>query len=281
MDQDQNTDANEDAQADNVTVLENMPLKQEVEAEYSRSLFPFLNAGRRADGSVPLWLISFTDVMALMLTFFVMLYSMSVPKVEKWEEVSRAISSKFNKFENARAFEMGPNDVINIDRIRSTKALNLDYLQTLVSKLLEEKKIEDVLLILNGDRLIVSLPSKLLFESGRVQIKKKGEDVLFELGGILSHVKNRMEVIGHTDPRPVTSTAVRGYQNNWELSLARATSVASVLRDVGYEKDIVVRGLSSGRYDELSSQIPQDERYALSRRVDIVLMPDNGYSNGF
>ncbi len=268
--------------ADNVEILEAARAKEEErEEKYCRTFFPFLNVGNRTGGAVPLWLISFTDVMALMLTFFVMLYSMSVPKEEKWEEVSKAISSKFNTFEYARAFETGPNDVINIDRIRSTKALNLDYLQTLVTKLLKEKDIKDVILILNGDRLIISLPSKLLFESGSVQVKRRGQDILFELGGILSHVKNRMEVIGHTDPTPIRNSGEQGIRNNWELSLARAGAVSAILRDVGYEENVVIRGLSSGRYDELSTDIAQSERYALSRRVDIVLMPDDGYKRGF
>ncbi|MFP4387114.1 MAG: flagellar motor protein MotB, partial [Alphaproteobacteria bacterium] len=50
---------------------------------------------------VPLWLITFTDVMALMLTFFVLLYSMSSPQEEKWKEMTRGLTQKLNAFEAA------------------------------------------------------------------------------------------------------------------------------------------------------------------------------------
>ena len=224
---------------------------------------------------VPLWLITFTDVMALMLTFFVLLYSMSTPQEEKWEDIANALTYKRNAFDST-AFNAGSQDVISLDKIDKTKALELDYVKVLIASLLKRRNIEDVLLIENAKRLVISLPSELLFVSGRADMGSEGKKVMFELGGILSRVKNRIEVIGHSDPRPITSTGGL-YTTNWELSLARAATVSRVLKDVGYERDMTVRGVSSARYDELSEDIPEDERYALSRRVDIVVMDDDGY----
>ena len=63
-----------------------------------------------------LWLITFTDIMALMLTFFVLLYSMAQPDVEKWSEMSAVINSNFSKY-YAPKFESGTVDSITIDRV--------------------------------------------------------------------------------------------------------------------------------------------------------------------
>jgi len=226
--------------------------------------------------NVPLWLITFTDVMALMLTFFVLLYSMSSPQEEKWEEMSKGLSQKLNAF-NAANFRSGTQDVISLDKVDTSRALDIGYVKVVIGRLLAHKQIEDVMLIENEKRLVLSLPSDLLFQSGQTKIGDDGRQALFELGGILSHVQNRIEVVGHSDPRPITNREVAVYKTNWQLSLARAAQVARVLKDVGYKRDITVRGLSSARYDELPEKIPQEERYALSRRVDIVIMNDGGY----
>ncbi len=223
----------------------------------------------------PLWLITFTDVMALMLTFFVLLYAMSVPEPEKWKAISVSLGSKF-KDEGAKPYNMGSQDVISIDKISSSKALDLSYLKVLVANLLKSKGIEDVLIFQNANRLIISLPSELLFESGSASMNLQGKKMLFSLGGALSRVKNRIEIVGHTDPQPITSS--RGdYKTNWELSLARSSAVASILREVGYDRHITVKGASSARYDELSEDIDEDKRHDLSRRVDIILMDDAGF----
>ncbi len=257
---------------------ENSSEDAEVEEEvliFSEETAPKTEHEDDGQSKVPLWLITFTDVMALMLTFFVLLYSMSTPKEEKWEDISSALSHKLNHFD-AAAFNAGSQDVISLDKISKTKALELGYVKALVESLLKKRKVEDVLLIQNGKRLVISLPSELLFSSGRADVSAEGKKIIFELGGVLSRVKNRIEVVGNTDPRPITARDGQ-YTTNWELSLARATSVSSVLRDVGYVRDMTVRGLSSARFDELPETLSQDERFALSRRVDIVVMDDDGY----
>jgi len=231
---------------------------------------------KKGKQKVPLWLITFTDVMALMLTFFVLLYAMSVPEQEKWEEVSISLGSNLKKAE-VKPYNSGSQDVISIDKISTSRALDLTYLKVIITNLLKADGIENILIFQNGNRLVVSIPSKLLFKSGSANIGLEGKKILFSLGGALSRVKNRIEVVGHTDPRPITGGSKNIYKTNWELSLARSSSVAAVLQEVGYERHVTVRGVSSARFDELSGDIPEDIRYNLSRRVDIVLMNDAGF----
>lgn len=225
--------------------------------------------------AVPLWLVTFTDVMALMLTFFVLLYSMSTPQEDKWEEIVDSLSYTEEIYDSA-AREAGTQDYISLDKIEKKKALDPAYLQALIDNMLKENDISGVMLIENRRRLIISLPAQLLFNSGMADMKVEGKKLIFELGGVLSRVKNRIEVIGHADPMPISGSAGR-YSSNWELSLARAASVSKALRDVGYERPMTIRGLSSARFDELPEDLSVNDRYLLARRVDIVLMDDSGY----
>ena len=245
-------------------------------AELSHMNARFVKNPKQSDKvEAPLWLITFTDIMALMLTFFVLLYSMSIPEVEKWEELTASINKGFSKFYSPQQFA-GAQDTISIDKIDPSEALNLNYLRGLIeAKMKNEEILNDVVILRTADRLMISLPENLLFEAGQDEVKTQGKRALFALGGLLSRIRNRIEVVGHSDPRPITNQAGR-FASNWELSLSRAANVANLLLQVGYTRDIITRGMSSARYDELPETIPEEQRLNLSRRVDIVVMQDDG-----
>lgn len=227
------------------------------------------------EGGSSLWLVTFTDVMALMLTFFVLLYSMSVPVEEEWEEVTQGITKQFSPT-FAEQWNKGSQDSINIDKIDFTEALDLGYLQTIIlNSMGKDQRLQNIKLIPQKESLIVSVPVELLFESGQSEVSDEGKQVLFTLGNTMTRIRNRIEVIGHTDPRPI-QTSQSKYPSNWELSLARAGSVASVIRNAGYEREVIIRGLSSARYEDLPESMDEEERLSLARRVDIVVMKDDG-----
>lgn len=231
----------------------------------------------KAEGKVeaPLWLITFTDIMALMLTFFVLLYSMSIPEVEKWEELTSSINKGFSKFYSPPQFA-GAQDSIAIDKIDRSEALNLDYLRGLIEeKVNQNDALNDVVIITANSKLIISMPENLLFEAGQDEVKTEGKRALFSLGGLLARIRNRIEIVGHSDPRPITQQNAR-FGSNWELSLSRAVNVSSILKQVGYRRDIITRGMSSARYDEIPETVSEGQRLDLSRRVDIVVMEDDG-----
>lgn len=220
------------------------------------------------------WLISFTDVIALMLTFFVLLFSMSQPKNEEWNEFTEKVQENFNKY-YGQVRERSAQDSINIERINFSQALNVKYLKALFTRIQEE---EDALKIITmqetEDRLIVSLPQNLLFDAGQATIKNSANRALIVLAGTLRRIQNRVEVIGHTDPTPTRGGY--GYASNWELSLARASQVAAVLENAGYDRPMIIRGQASGQFLNLSPDIPRSTRMETARRVDIVIMDDNG-----
>ena len=257
-----------------------IPFEHDLEHNFEQNeevsnFFTATRKNKASGGSVPLWLITFTDVMALMLTFFVLLYSMSVPEEDKWTQLSVGFGYNLNTA-TGKNYNAGFQDAIDIDKIDKSQALDLAYLKVLITKFLKSREIGNVVVFQNGKRLVVSLPSGLLFKSGRADIGLEGKKLLFALGGALSRVKNRIEIVGHTDPDPIKGG--KGlYRTNWELSLARSASVAVVLKEVGYTRPMIIRGSASARYDELSEDISKEKRYALSRRVDIVLMNDDGF----
>ncbi len=219
------------------------------------------------------WLISFTDVMALMLTFFVLLFAMSSPQKEKWEDLTNNVQENFNKF-YGQPLNRGTEDSLSIEKVNFSKALNLSYLKAIIEKLIaQEENLQGIELIELPDRLIISLPQQLMFEAGQAEIKSEANKALFSLAGTLNRIKNSIEVVGHTDPTPVQTVR---YDSNWSLSLYRALNVAAVLENLGYNKNITVRGMASGRYFDLNGDFTEQQKLSLSRRVDIVVLKDDG-----
>lgn len=227
------------------------------------------------DGS--LWLLTFADVVALMLTFFVLLYSMSTIKEDKWEQMTSVINKSFETL-RGDFLRAGNQSTIEIDKLDRARALDLDYLQSLILKLTSSNPdLENIVMFLERDRLVVSLPTELLFELGEAKVNVGAKKALFSLIDVLARIRNSVEVIGHADPQPIQGGT---FASNRELSLHRALSVAGVMKGLGYERPIIARGLSSARYNELSDEIPEEERLNLSRRVDIVVLKNDG-SNRF
>ena len=237
-----------------------------------------LIGGNRQQGNqeqaVPLWLITFTDIMALMLTFFVLLYSMSVPELEKWQDMTEAVNEGFNRTKTLERFA-GQSMDVSIEKISPGRALDLNYLATLLQQQMAQyEDMNSVVLLQSSSQLIISMPADLLFEAGRAEVDIDGKRAMYVLGGILNRIRNRIEIIGHADPRPLSSSST--YSSNWELSLARASMIAALLKEVGYQRDMIVRGLSSSRYSELEGGGEGTVKMDTARRVDIVIMKDDG-----
>lgn len=238
--------------------------------------------GRRADDIRPdepnlTWLITFTDIMGLMLTFFVMLFAMSTPEQKPFAEMTSALQSEFNRF-YGRILNAGPEDSIDISRVDYDRALDIKYLEALMGSLVErnESLKTTVTLMSQDTHLMMSLPEDMLFDLGKAEIRENSIRVLFSLGGAFSRMKNVIELVGHADPRPVEGISGSPFQSNWDLSLARAVAVAAALDKVGYTQPVTVRGASSGRYQDLEGIVDEKKRLDLSRRVDIDIMNHDG-----
>ena len=247
--------------------------KAALAAQYARQRKAKDDGPEEDQGSL-LWLVTFADAMALMLTFFVLLYSMSRPDAATWEALTQSLKTEAAQFQ-AKRFERGAQQSIRIDKIEREKALDLSYLGGVVSALIEDNPaLQNAVVSRQRNHLLVSLPTELLFEGGQAEVNVQGKRALYSLGEFLARVKNRIEVVGHADPNPVPEDSI--YSSNWHLSLSRALSVAAVLENTGYSRPILVQGFSSARFDELPDSIQGAERRALSRRVDIKILRDSG-----
>jgi len=221
--------------------------------------------GKANDGGQA-WLLTFTDLTALMLTFFVLLYSMSTINDDDWQNLIEALSPRLSSVQEVTvAMPSSDRDAEAVERIPGT---DLDYLANLLKEQVKEDEILARAEIDRGDeRIVLSLPGDLLFASGSTVLNDKAQAAIFALGGVLRNLSNVVEVAGYADP----AQPKRTFTTNWELSLARAAALSEMLATSGYQGEILVRGYGHGQY-----QTPPDGRdtadsMAAARRVDIII----------
>jgi chemotaxis protein MotB len=121
----------------------------------------------------------------------------------------------------------------------------------------------------NG-KLMLELPSAILFESGKADLSEQGMETLSEVAAVLSTIGDReFQVAGHTDDVPMKS---KKFPSNWELSTARAVAVVKYLEEMGVKPT----NLSAAGYSEFQPATGNDteEGKALNRRIEITLMPN-------
>ncbi len=122
-------------------------------------------------------------------------------------------------------------------------------------------------------KLTVNLVDRILFDSGKAEIKDAGRKVLDKVGSILNTVLDKnIRIEGHTDNKPIVGDLLAKYPSNWELSTARATAVARYLQDHAKVDPARLVATGYGEFHPIASNDAAESR-ALNRRIEIVLVP--------
>lgn len=119
-------------------------------------------------------------------------------------------------------------------------------------------------------RMLIALPSDVLFDSGRTNVKQDAQGTLREVAVAVREIHDRkFLVVGHTDDVPIHTAR---FASNWELSAGRAIAVAHVLMSEG----LLPRNLGIAGQAEFDPVVANDsaEHRRLNRRIEIVLEPN-------
>ena len=212
------------------------------------------------------WLVTFSDLVALVLAFFVMLYA--TQKIEKgdWQAMIASLSQSLKV--NAKVQEQ-PRAEDNVNVINRPQATDLAYLQALIQNVRQtQPALANIVMHRLEDRLIIALPGDLLFFAGRADPVPGAIERIATLANLLRNVSNRVDIFGHSDPTPVAGHV---FESNWELLLARAEMVAAMMRSSGYSRPLGSFGLADTRFGDLSAITSRAQKLQLARRVDFVV----------
>lgn len=228
-------------------------------------------AERQYTESRSIWLITFTDLVALLLTFFVMLFSMSNVKIDRWKEMIDALSLTLNPAKTTTTTV--PAAEYNISSAFRRRAINLDYLLAVFEdKIKKDELLSKGQILLLEDRLVISIPGYLLFPPNSAILTEAARRSLFTLGGLLQNVENQIGINSYADEENFDN---KEFPSNWELSLARSITIGNSFRRAGYAEEILNFGYGNSRTTFLKNA-KVENRGTLSRRIDIVIMAAGG-----
>jgi len=195
------------------------------------------------EGTATAWMLTFADLVSLMLTFFVLLFAVSGVKVDRWQEVVDTLSRSLNPALDAAK---SGSALKNIDQVEPRRATSLAYLASLFETLAADTpQLAGTSVRLLDDRLILSLPAPALFTEGGTALTAAARPVMGSIGEVLNGLTNQLAVAAYAAPAVKTEA---GYRSVWEFSLARAGAVAKFLKSVGVTQPIRVYGMGEAAH---------------------------------
>jgi len=227
--------------------------------------------GHEGHGNMERWLLTYADMITLLMAFFIMMYSMSVLNMAKFNQAAFSIRSGFGGVlkddKHLLRYESGKG-ISSIAHIQTNATPLKDVEQRLTSYTIVGG-LEDKMVVSREKRgVVVSIAAdNLLFNKGSAEIQPTAFPILTEVARNLKMTPNQVMVEGHTCPLPI-STAV--FPSNWELSAARASSVVRFLVMHG----VPPMHLMAAGYGDTQPRVPNDTELhrSMNRRVDVVIL---------
>lgn len=231
------------------------------------------------------WIVSFTDLMAIMLAFFVLIFSMSAPTVEEWQIVARSFDAQYQKLADQLSGHEGPSEAANITRDAGAAGHDLDYIQALLEgrlQTLPDMYQGRVFIARAPDRLTIYAPDIIRFERGSTDLPPQAADILGRLATILKGFDNRIMIVGQasllemTEPPKAENAPAQEAAQRYPhiLSFNRALTVARLMQGGGYDKTPIVAGLGSDRKANLPDAFSDGQKDIFLRRADIVILKE-------
>lgn len=218
----------------------------------------------------PGWMVTYGDMMSLLLCFFVLLLSFSTISEESY-------AAAMMSFRGALGILPQNQSMIQVLPTSPSKDVPR-HIEQLARRIRERMQImgkeSDVRLQFDRGGLLIDLPSKVLFDTGSAELKAESHTVLQTLAEFLADVPGAFfEVRGHTDNIPLSGNSV--YRDNYDLSYARARAVTEYLSAAGKIPLSAFEVVACGEHQPVAANETEEGRQA-NRRVELFVRGDLG-----
>lgn len=221
------------------------------------------------------WLDTYADTITLLMTFFVLLYSMSSVDNQKVKQISQAFNEimtgsaadsmlQYNLFDGEVPI-IGGETKVDSDVKSSIARDTYEEIKDFV----EENDLSSAVTITEDERgVALQINDSILFETGKADLKINSLSVLDKIGDLMFTMPNSIIVEGHTDNVPIKTVE---FPSNWYLSSDRANSVVSYFIDIKKQNANRFSSIGYGETKPLV-QNTSDANRAQNRRVNILIV---------
>jgi chemotaxis protein MotB len=228
-----------------------------------------------APENVERWMLTYLDMMTLLMAFFCILFAFAQVDADKFKQVAQSMNMAFgsgggggNMMTNFRGTGIVPqlssDSLITIrenTQFKSIIKMLMDYAaKEGISKSLQFK--------ITDRGLEASFSDDVLFESGKAELSSKSREILDKMANTLFIADAPIQVEGHTDNIPIHNDK---YQSNWQLSTERATNVIMYWIFKYPSKAKLLSAAGYGEYHPMDTNNTPEGR-AKNRRISIILL---------
>jgi chemotaxis protein MotB len=232
------------------------------------------------------WLVSYADFVTMIFALFVVLFSSARKDSARQADMATAIATAFTQLGLFAPHSTTPPITAQTSASAQSVAVvsnnASDFVGTAQQRtdlLLLKKRLEEELSVeiakqtvsvrLSKDGLVISLLEAGFFDSGSAMYKPSSQPIITRIASRLKLLPNELRIEGHTDDVPIHSAQ---FTSNWELSTARATTIARLLIEQYQFDPQKLSAAGYAQYRPFTSNSSEDGR-AHNRRVDIVVLP--------
>lgn len=234
------------------------------------------NKKNEESSGAPEWMVTYGDLVTLLMCFFVLLFAFSEIDAQKFEAVMQSFQGSAGVLSGGTTLSDSPLVFTGMPEtntsLETVESQILEELKEEIQSQLEDANIElEITAEVINRGLLIRFPDNALFDSGEADLKDAATEALTVIGNILQEepfTERVISVEGHTDNVPMNSAE---FPSNWELSTTRATNVIRYFLD---EVGIEPKRLSASGYGEHYPIATNEtaEGRSQNRRVDIVVM---------
>ncbi len=216
--------------------------------------------------SAPFWMTTFSDMVTLMMVFFILILSFSTVELDKFKGAMSSLKGALGIMpEKGSAV---PSRIMNFKERMTNKHVDAQEKIENFENMIESKNLKTQLEIeATQSGIHVRIGSQLMFDIGDAKLDSKSFPVLKDVAKLIRGISKDVYVEGHTDNVPISTSK---YPSNWELSTARAMSVVRYFKNV---EGIPGRDLAAVGHGEFRPLLPNTtpERRTRNRRVEIFI----------
>jgi chemotaxis protein MotB len=244
----------------------------------------------------PEWMTTYSDMVTLLLTFFIMLFSMATIDKNKFTDIAKSLSNSLMNLSTGESIlDSSGKSIITVDFVnpsdknlpeqkekyiesaeemvidaqRQIHNMEMDIAKDEIRQAADAQGIgEKVEIVEEKDYILVRLESEVFFDSGSADIRPGGFLVLQQFAEILRNIDNEILVSGHTDNVPINTPL---YKSNWELSTARATTVVRYFTETLGLDPVKFTATGNGEFRPIGDNNTAEGRQR-NRRIEIMIM---------
>lgn len=226
------------------------------------------------------WMLTFADLLSLILTFFVLLYSMSSVDDIKWEKLTKALAQRLNP-DRDEVYTKPAAELSILKKDLSLKVPPIEYLHSIFIDKMEDSQIlrDSLHIFRRDDKLILRIIAPDMFEDGSRELNEDLRISLLEpVSQILASIGNHISIYGYVSPadEEVMYGQRDVWPSFWELSLSRAVMVADSLRNMGYPYSITTFGASRSGQGRVNKYSIETEDLKIKAEGDISVERPSG-----